>query len=208
MMTKTKVADRIFVVRFDTQYELASTFLRFQEHYESPRFRNCIFSLEQFMDWYAEKTGGFTYFTDWSGFNVPSSTFEAFYRGKFNPLLKKEERLLRMFRTERRPFYVIGIWNDQDLKHEIAHALFFTRPDYKKAVGAALRRYNTSALRKRLADLGYHRAVLTDEAHAYLIAPDGTGGASMRALAPLRKQLRALFRLHSQAVKFPARFHR
>src|SRR5512138_554281 len=87
MMTKTKIADRIFVVRFDTLYELASTFLRFQEHYESPRFRNRIFSLEEFMDWYAEKTGAFTYFTDWSGFNVPSSTFEAFYRGKFNPLL-------------------------------------------------------------------------------------------------------------------------
>ena len=69
-MTKTRLADGIFLVRFDTQYALASTFLRIQEHYESNRFRNRVFSLEQYMDWYAAEFGAFTYFEDWSGFNV------------------------------------------------------------------------------------------------------------------------------------------
>ena len=31
---KHKLRDRIFLLEFDTQYALAATFLRFQEHYE------------------------------------------------------------------------------------------------------------------------------------------------------------------------------
>jgi hypothetical protein len=200
-MTKKKIADRIFVVRFDSQFALASTFLRFQEHYESPRFRNRVFSLEAFMDWYADNNGGeFSYYEDWSGFNVPSTTFEPFYQGKFDPLLRKEQRLLRLFRKERAPFYVIGIADKAVLKHELAHALFFTRPGYKKAVLAAMRRYNTSAIRKQLVRLGYHRAVVIDEVQAYLVAPEDTAVKSPRALKPLARQLRAIFRAHAKGL--------
>lgn len=199
-MTKTKVADRIFMVRFETQYALASTFVRIQEHYESPRFRGQVFSLEEFMDWYATQNDGFTYFEDWSGFNVPSSAFHPFYREKFNPLLEKEKRLLDLFDDEPEPFYVIGLHEDGDLKHEIAHALYFTRPAYRSAVRAAMRRYNTSVLAKRIAKLGYHRHVVPDELQAYLVAPEAIPGKPLRALAPLRKELRAIFRDHSKGI--------
>jgi len=203
-MTTTRIAHGIFVVRFQTQYELASTFLRFQEHYESSRFRNRVFTLEQYMDWYAATFGAFTYFQDWSGFNVPSTAFESFYRGLFDPLLRKEERLLRRFRNERAPYYVIGIASDDDLRHELAHALFFTRPTYKAAVVAAMRGYDTASLKKRLASMGYHRQVLTDEVHAYLVAPAGSLGRGVRRLAPLQKELRAIFRRHSAELSLPA----
>jgi hypothetical protein len=199
-VTKTRIADGIFLVRFDTQYALASTFLRIQEHYESSRFRNRVFSLEEYMDWYAAEFGAFTYYEDWSGFNVPSRAFAPFYAGRFDPLLRKEQRLLRLFRHEREPFYVIGLSSDDDLEHEIAHALFHTRPDYRRAVLAAMRPYDTSALAKELAAMGYHRQVLPDEVHAYLIAPEGSLGAASKRLAPLRKELRALFRRHSADV--------
>jgi len=96
-MTRTRLANDIFLLRFDTQYELASTFLRIQEHYESSRFRKRVFSLEDYMDWYAAEYGAFTYFEDWSGFNVPSTALAPFYRGEFDPLLKKEARLLALF---------------------------------------------------------------------------------------------------------------
>src|SRR5262245_51147422 len=108
-MVRSTLADGIFLVRFDAQYALASTFLRFQEHYESSRFRDRVFSLEEYMDWYAGRFGAFTYFEDWSGFNVPSSALEPFYQGRFDPLLRKERRLLALFARARRPFYVIGI---------------------------------------------------------------------------------------------------
>jgi hypothetical protein len=200
-MKKTRLADGIFLVRFDTQYELASTFLRVQEHYESSRFRNRVFSLEEYMDWYAAEFGAFTYFQDWSGFNVPSSAFDAFFQGKFDPLLEKEERLLRLFRREPTPYYVIGIASEMDLKHELAHALFFTRPAYRSAVLAAMRGYDTSALKNRLAKLGYHRSVLVDEAHAYLVAPADARAVAARALAPLRKDLRAIYRKYSTGIR-------
>ena len=195
-MIRTKLANDIFLLRFDTQYELASTFLRIQEHYESSRFRKRVFSLEEYMDWYAAEYGAFTYFEDWSGFNVPSTALAPFYRGEFDPLLKKEARLLGLFRRERRPFYVIGIWSDQDLRHEMAHALFFTRAAYRTAVLAAMRRYDTSALERRLIKAGYHAHVVADETQAYLVAPAGSLRGT-KALAPLQKELRALFREHA-----------
>ena len=199
-MTRTRIAEGIFLVRFETQYALASTFLRFQEHYESRRFRNRVFSLEEYMDWYAEEFGAFTYYEDWGGFNVPSTAFEPFSRGDFNPLLEKEKRLLRMFSGERAPFYVIGIAADAELKHEIAHALYFTRPAYRRAVRAAMRDYDTSVMATRLEKMGYHRSVVADEVHAYLISPAEKPDAEMRKLAPLQKTLRALFRAHAPKV--------
>jgi hypothetical protein len=201
-LTTRKIADGIFLVRFDSQYELAATFLRIQEHYESSRFRNRVFTLEQYMDWYVAQFGAFTYFDDWSGFNVPSTAFRAFYRGAFDPLTKKEERLLGRFRKQRRPFYVIGIASPADLRHELAHALFFTQPDYKAAVLAAMRGHQTAPLRRALARMGYHRDVLTDEVHAYLVAPAGALGRA-KALAPLRKEVRAIFRRYSAALTLP-----
>ena len=205
-MTKTAIADDIFIIRFDTQYALASTFLRIQEHYESSRFKNRVFTLEEYMDWYAARFGAFTYYEDWSGFNVPSSALAPFYEGKFDPLLRKEGRLLKLFEREYaggrgRPFYVIGLSDDEDLEHEIAHALYFTRPAYRAAVRAALRGKDTSALRKRLAALGYHRAVLADEVHAYLIDDPDPRVGTMPGLGSLRQSLRAIYREHAKEIK-------
>jgi hypothetical protein len=201
---KSKLAERIFLVEFDSQYLLASTFLRIQEHYESRKFRNRVFSLEEYMDWYAATFGRFSYFEDWSGFNVPSEAFEAFFNGTFNPLSKKEERLLALFRRERRPFYVIGLWSKEDLTHELAHALFATRPEYRKEVVSAMREYDTSVLRKRLAGMGYHRHVLQDEVQAYLVAPEDAPGGMPHSLKNLRKRLRAIYRAHAKALHLPS----
>jgi hypothetical protein len=198
-MTKTRLADKVFLVRFNSQYAVASTFLRIQEHHESPTFRNKVFTLEQYMDWYAERFGAFTYYQDWSGFNVPSTAFQPFYDGAFDPLLRKEARLLRLFRRERGPFYVIGISDDADLKHEIAHALYFTRPEYREDVRRATAPYDTTSLHKRLAR-GYHRAVWEDEVHAYLATPGSWLGPIPRRLQPLRRELRAILLRHAGAL--------
>jgi hypothetical protein len=205
-IVKTKVADGIFLLRFDTQYGLAATFLRVQEHYESSQFSGRVFTLEQFMDWYAARFGRFSYYEDWSGFNVPSTALEPFYRGTFDPLSEKEKRLLRLFRRERAPFYVIGVTRTAprgDLTHELAHALFFTDSVYRKAVLTAMRGYDTSSMAKALRAMSYSPRVVRDEVHAYLVAPGGEAGASRPALAPLRKTLRAIFRRHSARLSVP-----
>ena len=204
-LSRRRIADGIYVAQFDSQYALAATFLRIQEHYESSRFRRRVFSLEDYMDWYAARFGAFTYYEDWSGFNVPSTALEPFYEGRFDPLLRKERQLLRLFEKERKPFYIIGLYDEADLTHELAHALFFMRPEYRRAVRAVLRRHDTAAVARHLASLGYHRSVLEDEVHAYVVAGDDAAGRPLKGLAPLRRELRAIYRDHARGLRVPRR---
>ena len=196
-MIKGQLAPGIFVIRFKSQYQLASTFVRIQEHYESVRFRGRVFTLEAFMDWYAERFGAFTYFEDWSAFNVPSTALRPFYDGQFDPLLAKERRLLALFRKTRDPFYVIGISHEQDLHHELAHALYYMRPDYRRAVQAAMRKHNTKAMAKRLNAMGYHRSVLADEIHAYLVSTKDLAAIKASRYAALRNELQTIYRRYA-----------
>jgi hypothetical protein len=63
-----------------------------------------------------------------------------------------------------------------------------------------MRPYDTAAIRKRLMALGYHRSVLTDEVHAYLIAGIEALGASIRGPIALKRQLRAIYRAHAAGL--------
>jgi hypothetical protein len=205
-IAKSKIAKGIYLLRFKTQYELTATFLRIQEHYESPRFHGRFFSLEQYMDWYAARYGNFTYYQDWSGFNVPSTAFQPFYEGKFDPLSEKEKQLLRLFKDLRERFYVIGVYDSgakDSLTHELAHALFFIDDAYRKAVHEVMRGYDTAKLASQIAESGYAKHVIPDEIQAYIVAPSGKLGAAP-ALKPLRQKLRALFRQHSKKLSIPA----
>jgi hypothetical protein len=156
-----------------------------------------VFTLEDYMDWYATQFGAFTYFEDWTGFNVPSTAFAPFYAGRFDPLLRKERRLLGLFKKVSPPFYVIGLYRQDDLVHELAHALFFMNRTYRRAVLAAMREYDTRAVARHLSSLGYHDRVLDDEVQAYLIAGDEAAGLPLTHLARLRRTLRAVYRRHA-----------
>lgn len=175
------VTNRIHLLIFDTQKDVASTFLRFQEHYESPEFRGKIFSLEEFKEWYVQnspkgkETGEFTYYSDWNGFNIPSSVLKPFYQGKFNPLSEQERKFLQRFKDEPEPFYVIGVYRATKnlgaiLRHETAHGLFFTDETYRNEVLKILSQFDTESIRDELrSKAGYHEQVLDDEVHAYSI---------------------------------------
>ncbi len=177
------IIGNIFHLMFPNNYELASTFLRFQEHYESPEFRGRIFTRDEYKAWYTtnsqngKKTGEFTYYEDWGGFNVPSHIFEPFYEKKFDPLIAKERALLDLFEDKRgTKFYVIGTTKDVKtvtLEHEIAHGLFYTEPEYREEVIETLGTLNPNT-RQRIeswlsASEGYHPSVIQDEVHAYLL---------------------------------------
>lgn len=206
-ITKRKIHKSVYVLEFATQYELAATFLRFQEHYESKKFRGRVFSLEQFMDWYAKEFGNFTYYQDWNGFNIPASALKPFREGLFDPLLDKERRLLRLLHGAADESYIIGITADAKkggaatLKHELAHALFHTNQVYREAVVALLHRYDTSAIRAELSSLGYCRQVLEDEVHAYVLAgPSLFRPAIRRKVATLRRQLQRLYNAYAHPL--------
>jgi hypothetical protein len=169
-----EVAPNVLHLEFPTQYLLASTFLRFQEHYESPKFRGQTFSLETYMDWYAQtrKHGNFSYFSDWGGFNIPSAVLEPFEAGHFDPLSRKEKALLELVRDRPRPIYLIGTSSGkgdvETLRHEIAHGLYSTNPEYRRLAEELLSAVDLAPVFAMLERLGYHPDVWRDEAHAWL----------------------------------------
>jgi len=100
-IAKTNIRENIFLLDFETQEELTSTFLRFQEFYESPEFQGKIFTLQEYKAWYTKLKGKFSYYTDWGGFNIPSRILESFYKGKFDPLSEAEKQFLDMFKLRK-----------------------------------------------------------------------------------------------------------
>ncbi len=198
----------IYLVTAETRYLIASTFMRFQGHYESPTLRGKLFTLEEFMDDYAKQNGNFTYCSDWRGFNIPSWVLEPFYGAKFNPLSKKEQKLLQLFRYISGEFYVIGLSDEVSgdpcfIKHEFVHGLFYTNYDYRRAVKVAITKHYTDKFRAGLISMGYSPdvTILDDEINAYSITGLGdtlskTDKSIREDIKELQKCLRAIFKEH------------
>lgn len=181
-MKVEEIVDNIFQVYEESPEELARTFLRFQEHYESPEFAGKIFTLEEFEKWYTAaspsgiKTGRFTYYEDWGGFNIPSYIFRPFFRGLFDPLSVREISLLDNFRgIQDKDFYVIGNSGENSklvLKHEVSHGLFYLNDKYKQEVTKivnSLSQGEQKPIQDFLLQMGYCEKVLLDETHAFVL---------------------------------------
>jgi hypothetical protein len=199
---------RVLHVEIPDKYDLAMTFLRMQEWYESPKFHHKNFSLEEYMRWYSKAygKGAFTYPKDWSGFNVPGEAAIAVLQ-HMAPLSDAEEKLLyrvieRGYITEPdpcrkggtwdqyllpEPFYMVGTHakaDPSDLPHEKSHGRFCVEPAYRTTVLRVLRRHDTGKLAKHLLKMGYSKWTLEDEIHAYALTgwPEGfKPSASLRA---------------------------
>ena len=166
-----EVAPNVFLLKFKDTVEMGKVFIRFQEHYESPKFRGQVFTMSEFKAWYSKAygKGHFTYYKDWSGYNFPSYILQPFYDGKFGRLSKREQLILDVFRGMVGPYYVIGAVDTNTLKHETAHGLFYTQPEYKAKVLKILSSLDYSPVKKILLDNCYCEAVLDDELNAYSI---------------------------------------
>jgi len=172
-INKKRFRKNIYIVQFDTQKNMAETFLRFQEHYESPKFMGQIFTHHEFEKWYTKIKGKFSYYEDWDGFNIPSSALNPFKKGKFNPLTKNEKKLLTLFKNIKGDFYIIAYHGGGHhlLGHELAHALFYTNKEYKKKVLKILKKYNLKKIKKELSSAGgYEKHVIEDEIQAYAVS--------------------------------------
>ena len=210
-MKAEEILPKIYHINFKTQKELTSTFLRFQEYYESPKFRNKVFTLKEYKKWYiknsekGKKFNKFTYYCDWSGFNIPSYILKPFYKGKFNPLSKKEKNLLRVFTNIKGDFYIIGTFGlKKTLKHEIAHGLFYTNNSYKKEILKVLSKINKECqnkLNKYLSDSGgYHKNSWQDETQAYLLTHTEElhdTGINKTYLIKLKKRIDNIYKKYS-----------
>jgi hypothetical protein len=161
--------------------ELCSTFARFEEYYESPfeEIRGKVFTREYFFKLYKD-TYGDKYVESWSGFNVPEAAFKPFLEGKFDPLVKSEQKLLDLIKNiPDDDFYVMGIikGDTETLIHELSHSLFGTDPVYAKRQQMLYMLCIPSNYRQMISEhltrKGYCDDVLLDEAIAYLIDDPG-----------------------------------
>lgn len=173
-MRFVQLSEKIVQLQFESQRIMGETLLRFQEYYEGQEFRGEIFTLGEFRQWYSRHFGAFTYYDDTAGFNFPSTALRPFFEGLFDPLTLEETKILELFKSRSESFYVIGTYVDitgsqDDIDHEIAHALYFTSRGYKAAVEKVLDRVNIQkTLDGIVTGLQYHTEVAYDEAHAYM----------------------------------------
>ena len=169
----------VVCLRFENQYETTSTFMRLQEFYESPidGVRGTFFTVETFMDRYAEQKGNFTYTFDWGGFNVPGHVVNEFFSLFQHDLLEKELHLLNIIRENPLPerYYVVAIYGEDCFDHEMAHALYYLKSDYKERVDSlveSIPKKTRNKLQQWLVKRGYSEPQLVDEINAYIGASD------------------------------------
>jgi hypothetical protein len=160
----------------DSQEELGRTFIRFQEHYESPNpdFRGKIFTLGMVRQWYSVQYGADTYHHDWTGFNFPSKILLPFKQGLFDPLTSEEIELLNLFKYRHDNFYIMGAQNSATLRHELSHALYDSNGKYRNEIDSYIKKNKRglAKTRKYILDKGYAEEVLNDEIQAYITDND------------------------------------
>jgi hypothetical protein len=177
-LTASLLYPQIVHMKFDSQYFLASTFMRVQEFYESPydNIRGQAFSLLDFMNTEARHRGTFEYFDRWIAFNFPDTALKSFL--KKQKVLYLENELLKFIYIKclvdwEKPFVVIGTSKNCDMNHELAHAFYYMSKYYKKKIENLIFQIDpviVLKLMKQLYDLGgYCADVLKDELQAYLI---------------------------------------
>jgi hypothetical protein len=157
-------------------------FVRYQEFYESPnpKFRDHSFQLLDYMDWYSKdkNRGCFTYPNDWSGFNIPGDTIKKVWDlgiSDRNIYDYEMQELYRKFSAQYpdNKFYIIGACNKAEItmRHEVAHGMFFTQPEYKKQMTALVKKLKKPFFKSMchsLKEMGYTPKVYIDECQAYL----------------------------------------
>jgi hypothetical protein len=163
---------------FSSMKELTTSMFRIEEFYESPHaaIKGQAFSVEDFIQAYADADGDIAYFRWWDGFNVPRASIDAFDR-LFRPhgLSQREESVIAAVRAQGAQ-YLIATWDGTEpatIAHEIAHARWTLDAAYRARCREAMadlsdstRRLIVRALRK--ADYPDDATIMEDEIHAYL----------------------------------------
>jgi hypothetical protein len=204
--TLSEVKPRIFFLQFKRQYDLCMTFLRYQEFYESPKFRGKAFQILDFMEWYSREygDGSFTYPKDWAGFNIPSHIIKQVWdlgiadRNLYDYHMKEVyQQCVKQYPDGK--FYLIGTTSTKGsiMRHEIAHGMFYLNQDYRKEMIKLIKKLDASfyqSMCATLKNLGYCKQVWIDECQAYLST--GMAKAFEVDATEARKPFIEVFRLY------------
>ena len=169
----------IYFCKINDTYDLALTFCRAQEFYESPikEIRGKKFTLVELMARYAKKNqGSFSYPLDWAGFNIPGPVIDNLYKNGVSDeniydkvIIDIHNKVIKDVGSTH--YYLIGSNSDKcTILHECCHALFFLDKEYRESTKAILKKLHASVRRKAVSvlyELGYDKSVIDDELQAY-----------------------------------------
>lgn len=179
MFKLEEIIKDIYLLTFDDVYELCMHFLRYQEYYESPKFKDKNFELVDFMRWYSRDSNVFTYPDDWTGFNIPGEIIPEIHLKGIKDLNRYDRFMYSIYeeikaQNEGR-FYLIGVQTGDNItvEHEIAHGLYYLNEKYRNRCKDLIEAYikNDGYLEKfkeYLVEMGYHESVFEDEMQAYM----------------------------------------
>ena len=125
------------LLEFNKQKDLAMSFCRVQEYYESDlsKLNGKFFSFYEFIDALTKDDGTINYFSYWNGFNIPGNVYEKWKKGvgELTTHEKKLDNAIYSSIDSDKPYYVIGgIANDRlTINHELAHAMFSLKTEAK-----------------------------------------------------------------------------
>ena len=181
-----EVKDRIYSVVIKDDYDRAMTFCRVEEFYESPnsKFRGKSYSIWEYMKWYSQEHGGFTYAKDWVGFNIHlKSAIKCYEKIKedltpYDKIMKEivSKIGLDMFSKKKKidiNAYIIGSEDTKGdtFRHEMCHALYSLDKKYKREMdelNSSIDPIHYKILSDNLIEIGYSTKVVPDEIQAYL----------------------------------------
>jgi hypothetical protein len=174
----------VYSVQVADDYDRAMLFCKVQEFYESPNkeFKGKDFSMWDYMKWYSQGKGSFTYPRDWNGFNIPLQKLYKLYGSLDETELETpydkvmSEILWEVFSYNgcSDKGYVIGVKDriSDTFNHELCHALFATNKKYKKIAlenVACIKKKHYNIYKKNLLAMGYMDKVIDDEIQAYMM---------------------------------------
>lgn len=187
-----KVTEQIILVVVKNDYDRAMLFCKVQEFYESPnrKFRGNNFSIWDYMRWYSEKSGSFSYPSDFTGFNLPMLVAKKCYDTNDieTPYDKTMSEIINRYFVNGERRYLIGADSPKGdtFDHELCHALYYTDLAYRNLMDEitdGIGKRNMARFKKNLLSMGYHASVLKDETQAYMATEvnkkfcDGVSGA-------------------------------
>jgi hypothetical protein len=181
-----KIYPNIFLVGMENSYDLALTFCRVQEFYESPykEIRGKSFTMMELQRIYSirREEGCFTYPNDWCGFNIPGNVIDKLYQyGRITDINEYDnvfwdilDKIGNQIEIDEK-YYLIGSdpLSKTTINHEVAHAFYYLYPSYRKVANTIVSKIPIplfNKFKKHLLDLGYNDKVIKDEVQAYLSA--------------------------------------
>lgn len=187
-----QITPSLYHFEFKQKHDLFLSVMKCQEFYEcqDKKIKGKKFSFEDIIVAYSKMNdeGDFTYWQDWGAFNFPDIAVKKYLKLNRDSLMVREtttlnemEKIMGVDDTTPSPkVYFIATYLDKnknagrDLKHEIAHGLYYTNSMYRRVMDELLwsHRDLVSKIYVVLSELNYCDDVLPDEAQAYLSTSD------------------------------------